>query len=316
MSLDKNLPSSLLVLTSVFRLTESVLESSSKERTEEEILQRTLSTLPPVGVSFKVQSGAAAKERELEYVLHQQQLIEEEERQRKAMAEKEQKEMEQIIMDEPPAAGAGAAASGDRAEEAAAPAAKRMSSEMDAKLRLEEQKQLAEVAQALAVLASSSAVCNERAELMVLVQREIDAYNSRYAPGSQLLFDARGGSGHVAGVREEQDAGAGPEMALSMKVDSMLSTLNDELSQVEDKIGQKINVLDADGDGRVTPEEISGALATLRNKLDDRLVREAIFDRLNLDTEGTVRVEQVLASLREKTAEIDAEIDEEIMRAK
>merc|ERR1719230_1565444 len=121
---------------------------------------------------------------------------------------------------------------------------------------------------------------------MVLVQREIDAYNSRYAPGSQLLFDARGGSGYVAGVREEQDAGAGPEMALSMKVDSMLSTLNDELSQVEDKIGQKINVLDADGDGRVTPEEISGALATLRNKLDDRLVREAIFDRLNPDTEG------------------------------
>ena len=98
-----------------------------------------------------------------------------------------------------------------------------------------------------------------------------------------------------------------------MKVESMLSALNDELSQVEEKIGKNIKVLDADGDGRVTPEEISSALSTLKNKLDDNLVREAIFDRLNLDTEGTVRVEQVLDSLRKTT---EMEVDDEIMRAK
>ena len=286
MTLKQNLPSSLLILTRVIRLMES---GPKKEKTEEEYMQQTLAELEPVDVSINVQSGATAKERELELVLHQQQLIEEEEKRRVAMAAEEQRRIVEVGEDVAKTE-RGTAAAPDVAE----------------KRRLEEQQELEEVAQALSVLASSSAVSNERAELMALLQKEIDAYNSRYSPdpGSRLMFDVRGGSGYVEDdVNEVTDSG--PEMALSKKVDSMLSAINVELSAVEKKIGKNIRVLDSDGDGRVTPDEIVDALATLKKKMDDRLVREAIFDRLNLDTEGTVHVDSLLASMRARSKSSD-----------
>ena len=280
LSLKQNLPSSLLVLTRAIRLTESIL---TKEKTEEEYIQQTLASLPPIGVNFDLEGGAEEKEKELEYILQQQQLIEDEEKQRLVIEQKEKEQRQRIL----------------EGEELRVEKERIVSNEMDAKLRLENQRELEEIAQALSVLASTSAVSNERAELMGLVQKEIDAYNSRSSPdpGSQLMFDVKGGSGYVEEVKETKDNG--PEMALSSRVDRMLSALNDELNLVEEKIGQNIHILDSDDDGRVTPEEISKALDILKKK-DDRVIREAIFGSLNLDTEGTIQIDTFLESLRSK----------------
>ncbi|KAJ6726808.1 LEUCINE ZIPPER-EF-HAND CONTAINING TRANSMEMBRANE PROTEIN [Salix purpurea] len=254
LSLNRSVPSSLLILSRAFSI-------SGKVRPEEAV-QATLSSLPDevvdtVGVTaLPSEDSVSERRRKLEYLEMQEELIKEEE---------EEEEEEQAKMKE------SAGSQKDVAlEEMSIPTAREAREQAKAKT-LEKHEQLCELSRALAVLASASSVSREREEFLCLVKKEIDLYNN--------MVDKEGTEGEeeakkaYRAAREESDHAAETAIsdkvssALINRVDVMLQKLEKEIDDVDAKIGDRWRLLDRDYDGKVTPEEVASAAMYLKDHL-------------------------------------------------
>ncbi|XP_061986656.1 uncharacterized protein LOC133705456 isoform X2 [Populus nigra] len=277
LSLNRSVPSSLLILSRAFSI-------SGKVRPEEAV-QATLSSLPDevvdtVGVTaLPSEDSVSERRRKLEYLEMQEELIKEEE-------EEEQAKMKESISSQKDVA----------LEEMSIPTARDAREQAKAKT-LEKHEQLCELSRALAVLASASSVSREREEFLRLVKKEIDLYNN--------MVDKEGTKGEeeakkaYKAAREDSDHAAETAIsdkissALINRVDAMLQKLEKEIDDVDAKIGDRWRLLDRDYDGKVTPEEVASAAMYLKDHLGKEGIQELISN-LSKDREGKILVEDIV----------------------
>nr|APR63750.1 calcium-binding EF hand family protein [Populus tomentosa] len=280
LSLNRSVPSSLLILSRAFSI-------SGKVRPEEAV-QATLSSLPDevvdtVGVTaLPSEDSVSERRRKLEYLEMQEELIKEEEEEE----EEEQAKMKESVGSQKDVA----------LEEMSIPTARDAREQAKAKT-LEKHEQLCELSRALAVLASASSVSREREEFLRLVKKEIDLYNN--------MVDKEGTEGEeeakkaYKAAREESDQAAETAIsdkissALINRVDAMLQKLEKEIDDVDAKIGDRWRLLDRDYDGKVTPEEVASAAMYLKDHLGKEGIQELISN-LSKDREGKILVEDIV----------------------
>ncbi|XP_075661579.1 uncharacterized protein LOC142631316 [Castanea sativa] len=232
LSLNHSLPSSLLILSRAFVV-------SGKLKLEE-APQATISSLPDevtdtVGVTaLPSEDSVSGRRRKLEYLEMQEELIKEEEEKEEegqARMKKSKASQEDLALKE---------MTGPTAREAHEQARERT---------LEKQEHLCELSRALAVLASASffqSVSRERGEFLSLVNKEIELYNSMVeketTDGEKDVMKAYRAA---AAAREESvnadEVAEGEEVssALIERVDVMLQNLEQEIDDVDAKIGDR-----------------------------------------------------------------------------
>ncbi|CAM0904011.1 unnamed protein product [Alopecurus aequalis] len=291
LSLNRSVPSSLLILSRAFTV--------SGNMKPEEAVVATLSSLPDevvdtVGTVLPSEDSVSERKRKLEFLEMQEELIKEE--------EKKQDKEEKAKLDETQATEEDLAL-----KEMTEPTARE---EEELKKSKEHDKDhLCNISQALAVLASASSVTKERQEFLSLVNKEIELYNTmREKEGTEDEEEARRAY-RVA--REESDhaaevvAGEKVSSALIEKVDAMLQKLEKEIDDVDARIGNRWQLLDRDRDGKVTPEEVAAAADYLKDTIGKDAGVQELISNLSKDREGNILVEDIkkLASQTEERNE-------------
>lgn len=262
LSLNRNLPSSLLLLSRAFIFT----HSASRPTQVMDAVKETIGTFDDEVVSdmqVNLEDEKTEAEKKLEYIRQQEELIAEEEVQMK-----EHKEMEMCKMEE----------------------------DLAAKKAF----QLKKVFSALAVLASASTVSDERQAFVKIVDKGIRAYQSKLAEkaGAQLLFSGGRLIEHRP-AEEPEDPDESAAQSLSKKVSGMLHRLDKELDSVEQKVQTTMKIVDKDDDGLVTRDEILGALGFLREELGEEDLQNLIerLDATATDHSDQIDFGKLLATL-------------------
>ncbi|CAL4893862.1 unnamed protein product [Urochloa decumbens] len=300
LSLNHAMPSSLLILSRAFTV-------SGRMKPEEAVVA-TLSSLPDevvdtVGTVLPSEDSVSERRRKLEFLEMQEELIKEEEKKKEKEEKAKQKKEEEAKLKEQEAA------EEDLALKEMTDATAR---EELRKAKEHDKEKLCNISRALAVLASASSVSKERQEFLSLVNKEIELYNSMLekegAEGEEeakkAYFAAREEPDHDAEVAEEENVSS----ALIEKVDAMLHELEKEIDHVDEQIGNRLQLLDRDHDGKVTPEEVAAAAAYLKDTIGKEGVQELISN-LSKDKEGKILVEDIvrLASQTEEPNEEEEE---------
>ncbi|CAA2998749.1 LETM1 and EF-hand domain-containing 1, mitochondrial-like [Olea europaea subsp. europaea] len=290
LSLNHSVPSSLLILSRAF--------SVSGKVKPEEAVQATLSSLPDevvdtVGVTaLPSEDSVSERRRKLEFLEMQEELIKEEE---------EKEEEEQARLKE------SASRQKDVALEEMMTATAKEAKERESEKSLDKQEQLCELSRALAVLASASSVSREREEFLRLVNKEVELYNSivekEGTDGEEEARKAYKAAREDSGRADEQAAGDKVSSALIDRVDAMLQKLEQEIDDVDAKIGDRWRLLDRDYDGKVTPEEVASAAMYLKDTLDKEGIQELIGN-LSKDREGKILVEDII-KLANQTEDVE-----------
>ncbi|KAL9270602.1 Mitochondrial proton/calcium exchanger protein-like protein [Drosera capensis] len=282
LSLNRSLPSSLLILSRAFNI-------SGKVRPEEAV-QATISSLPDEVVdtvqvtSLPSEDSVAERRRKLEFLEMQEEMIKEEEEKEEEL----QAKLKETVTSEKDIA---LEEMKDTSREAETP---------------EKEDQLCDLSRALAVLASASSVSREREEFLRLVKKEIELYNS--------MVDKEGEGEAVAekayrAAREEVDDQAVEtppadkvSSALIDRVDAMLHDLEKEIDAVDTQIGDRFRLLDRDYDGKVTPDEVAAAANYLKDTLGKDGIQELI-SKLAKDKDGKILVEDLVRFASQKEDE-------------
>lgn len=147
-------------------------------------------------------------------------------------------------------------------------------SEEEKSLRAAEAKQarLRAVSRALAALASSSGVAVERDVFMGLVTREVDRLENSLDERGTLTFSKRGLERHVASSHATDAARA----RLSDRLLSLLERVEKDLDDADAHIGSKLHVLDVDGDGVISREELAQAMGLLSKQVGEDELRQLL----------------------------------------
>ncbi|CAN6337437.1 unnamed protein product [Urochloa humidicola] len=300
LSLNHAMPSSLLILSRAFTV-------SGRMKPEEAVVA-TLSSLPDevvdtVGTVLPSEDSVSERRRKLEFLEMQEELIKEEEKKKEKEEKAKQKKEEEAKLKEQEAA------EEDLALKEMTDATAR---EELRKAKEHDKEKLCNISRALAVLASASSVSEERQEFLSLVNKEIELYNSMLekegAEGEEeakkAYFAAREEPDHDAEVTAEENVSS----ALIEKVDAMLQELEKEIDDVDEQIGNRLQLLDRDHDGKVTPEEVAAAAAYLKDTIGKEGVQELISN-LSKDKEGKILVEDIVR-LASQTEEHNEEEEE------
>lgn len=248
-SLNRSLPSSLLLLSRAFTVTSPVGQPSSVDVSS---IRETLSTMPEEVVEdvelFATSSAdkSDAYERKLELLEREEELIREE----------QECEMDLNLpamsttgsAAEKAATAAAAAVVKEAAASSLADVLDRESAEEKSfKAAAAKQAKMQKILNALAALASSSGVISEREAFMDLVENEIARLQASMGnQGTGMVFTK--GQLNVDRSRIEEALG---QRRLEDRVTNILKRVEKELDMVESKIGNKFRVLDVDNDGVV-----------------------------------------------------------------
>uniref|UniRef100_A0ACD5YVV5 Uncharacterized protein n=2 Tax=Avena sativa TaxID=4498 RepID=A0ACD5YVV5_AVESA len=303
LSLNHAMPSSLLILSRAFTV-------SGKMKPEEAVVA-TLSSLPDevvdtVGTVLPSEDSVSERRRKLEFLEMQEELIKEEEKKQEKEEKAKQKKEEMAKLKEQEAVEEDLAL-----KEMTEPTAREEEELREGKQH--DKEHLCNISRALAVLASASSVSKERQEFLSLVNQEIGLYNSMLEKeGTEGEEEAK--KAYMAAREESDDADevAAEEKvssALIEKVDAMLQGLEKEIDDVDAQIGNRWQLLDRDHDGKVTPEEVAGAAAYLKDTIGKEGIQELISS-LSKDKDGKIRVEDIV-KLGSQTEENNEDQEEE-----
>jgi LETM1 and EF-hand domain-containing protein 1 len=276
LSLDKNIPSSLLILSRALTYTSSTVDS-------EEAIKMALSSLPD-DVVDEVSLNAPSREvtdinlRKYESLKRQEKLIQEEEESKKKKKEKEEekKKAAAIATTEAMVSAVPADLSKQTTtstpEVAAAPAVtpekeKQQAAEEDEKHE-EKKVFLRNINEVIATLATESSVDKEREELNNLINAHIETI------------------GQTSNFTEESIIKLN---RLNNKIGALIDKLGDDIDEVDHEIGSELKLLDKDNDGQITVQELADALQLLKDKPNDEMLQE-IIDSLDRDNDGKVRL--------------------------
>ncbi|KAI8555993.1 hypothetical protein RHMOL_Rhmol05G0218300 [Rhododendron molle] len=299
LSLNRSVPSSLLILSRAFTVPGKVKP--------EEAVQATLSSLPDevvdtVGVTaLPSEDSVSERRRKLEFLEMQEELIKVglsfhvpralrsciTVRTYELQEEEEKEGVEQTRMKE------SAGRQKDVALEEMINATAKEAQDQAKSKSLDKQEQLSELSRALAVLASASSVSMEREEFLRLVKKEIELYNSMVEKDGHKGEEEAKKAYRAASEDGDHAVDDGVSSALIDRVDAMLQKLEKEIDDVDAKIGDRWRLLDRDYDGKVTPEEVASAAMYLKDTLGKEGLQELISS-LSKDREGKIRVEDIV----------------------
>lgn len=293
LSLNQNLPSSLLLLSRAFTILHAGRGAESKTVTQQALddMQETITSLPDEVMedlefaSRSEKTRAEQLQQRFDYFQREQAMIQEE-LEDLAVTDKALLEMRSAtVADQRPKDGKELAAEFPTINE-----------ELADRVLQAQTRKMKGVQTALAVLSSSSSVSVERAQFLRLAEKEILKYNelaTRRVP--QLLFRA----GKIENNRDvqaaEKDAATS---ALSNRVNTLLVSLEKELDDVECKLGQKLKMIDTDNDGVIGTEEVRLALTFLKETLGEDELR-SLLERLDSDMDGKISIGDLLSLLEE-----------------
>ncbi|CAL8464272.1 g3807 [Coccomyxa elongata] len=280
LSLNRALPSSLLLLSRAFTVTQPL--ESPREDAPYESLKETISSLPNKVIAEVTldRDGDDDYARKLDQLRREEELIVEENKEAAALLQADipiiqpgQNAQEEL------SAAAAAAVVREAAASAVMDVLEGESAEEKAcKLAAAKEERMRKVISALAMLASSSGVSSERSAFMDLVRNEIDRLNGEIsARGALTLMFQRGN------IKVEKPAVVKEvigQKRLADKVTGILERIEKELDTVDTKIGEAMHILDTDNDGMVTQEELQTAMGFLKEQLGEDELR-ALLDRLN-----------------------------------
>ncbi|KAF9246111.1 LETM1-like protein-domain-containing protein [Melanogaster broomeanus] len=140
--------------------------------------------------------------------------------------------------------------------------------------------QLKELAEALAIMSARSSVLKERKELRALMEENLQA---------------------------EEDPKS-PSGALTKRIRTMLTKIDSQLQEYDARVGNSLQTISADAQGRISVQDLEKALAVIKHRPDDE-VGQAVIQKLDVDKDGFVEIEHVLGLVREEGLGI--EVDDE-----
>ncbi|KAI5124525.1 hypothetical protein M0805_003049 [Coniferiporia weirii] len=234
----------------------------SEENFTVKSLESVLSSLPDNLLNeaeLEVDSDKASYKQKLEVLQQQEELIEDEEEQ-------------EIKEEEARRAKREAEEKVKREEETRMAESLLPESELRAAAEAEEEdarmttEQLAELAEALSILSAKSSVLKERDELRALM---------------------------------EENMSADEETPLVKRVRSMITKIDAQLSDYDAKVGNSLQMISCDPQGRISVGDLQKALAVIKHKPDED-VGHAVIQKLDVDKDGFVELEHVLGLVREE----------------
>ncbi|TDL27427.1 LETM1-domain-containing protein [Rickenella mellea] len=140
--------------------------------------------------------------------------------------------------------------------------------EEDARMTTE---QLAELGEALSILSAKSSVIKERDELRGLMEENLSS---------------------------EEDAKL-PTTPLVKRIRVMLTKIDSQLSEYDERVGNSLQLISCDPQGRISVQDLEKALAVIKHKPDEE-VGHAVIKKLDVDKDGFVELEHVLGLVREE----------------
>jgi len=340
LSLKHKLPSTLLLLSRAFVITAESPTADSKSKVLEDITV-TLASLPEdvitsaavdEGLATQTESNREDYTKRMEFLAREEEIIAEEAKETKAVAEeakeakkeakKEAAETMKVTSEIDTAAAemvdVTSAASMMQSTETAAPADEDAESlrKQEQAIKEEEKatyareqraKRVAQLSRLLTMISDTSSVSVERAELMMLVKKGVEAYSDRVEAArcarediasDQVAIDA------IAAVKDDAEARLSNDLAdqVSARVDKLLQSACEDIEEVEKRIGDKLRVLDTNCDGMITMQE----LMKVREVLGSDQISEADeVDLVNIlssliRADGTIAVED----LRKLTSDV------------
>jgi LETM1 and EF-hand domain-containing protein 1 len=292
-SLNRSLPSSLLLLSRAFTVT-APMGAGQKGRGAPAVadvtsLRETLSSLPDEAVEdvelFSTPQEADdihGYERKLDILEREEEMIkEEEEAAAVAVASELPITAGKATAQELAATAAAAAVVREAAASSFADLLEGESQEeRAAKEAVAKEERMRQVLRALAALSSSSGVTTEREAFMDLVEKEIDRLNETLGSTgrARMVFT----KGHLAVDRERLEQALG-QKRLEERVSGILKRVEKELDDADQKIGSKLRVLDMDNDGVISMEELHTAMTFLRQQMGEEELR-AMLEALNAES--------------------------------
>jgi LETM1 and EF-hand domain-containing protein 1 len=288
LSLNRALPSSLLLLSRAFTMTQPMeVTTPEGKATEYDSLKDALSSLPNKAIaeaSMEAKPDEADKareyERKLEQLRREEELIREEELEAEALLKSDTP----VVRDgqTAPEMAAAAAAAAVVREAAASAMMDVMEGESEeekmSRLASAKEEKMRKVISALAVLASGSGVSSERDAFMGLVKDEIERLNGEMSTRGSVSMVFHQGGVTVDRPKELQEIV--PQKRLADKVSGILTRIEHELDVVDEKIGERMHILDLDNDGLISREELETAMGFLREQLGEDELR-MLLDKLN-----------------------------------
>ncbi|KAJ3509215.1 hypothetical protein NMY22_g16367 [Coprinellus aureogranulatus] len=130
---------------------------------------------------------------------------------------------------------------------------------------------LKQLCDALVILSSKSSVLKERDELRALMEENLQA---------------------------EEDPKS-PSGALTKRIRSMLTKIDTQLQEYDNKVGSSLQMISADAQGRISARDLAKALSVIRHRPDDE-VSKAVIQKLDVDKDGFVELEHVLGLVKEE----------------
>lgn len=79
----------------------------------------------------------------------------------------------------------------------------------------------------------------------------------------------------------------------------MLTKIDIQLSDYDAKVGNSLQMISCDPQGRISVEDLQRALAVIKHKPDEE-VGHAVIKKLDVDKDGFVELEHVLGLVREE----------------
>jgi len=299
-SLNRSLPSSLLLLSRISTFTVSSSGAKASKRSESKTkmdvssidsIRETLSTMSEDVVEDVELFATSSADRSEEY----EKKIELLEREEELIREEEELVLDVSLPDvhtaddihsrtarEKAATAAAAAVVKEAAMSSFADVLDRESAEeREFKAAAAKEVKMQKVVNAIAALASSSGVISEREAFMDLVEKEIERLQSSLGnKGAGMVFTK--GQLNVDRGRIEEALG---QTRLEDRIGSILKRVERDLDDVEKKIGDKFKLLDTDNDGIISQEELQLALGFLKEQLGEEEVASLMEE---LAEEGAV----------------------------
>jgi len=79
----------------------------------------------------------------------------------------------------------------------------------------------------------------------------------------------------------------------------MLTKIDQQLQEYDSRVGNSLQMISADAQGRISVQDLEKALAVIKHKPVDE-VGQAIVQKLDADQDGFVELEHVLGLVREE----------------
>jgi LETM1 and EF-hand domain-containing protein 1 len=79
----------------------------------------------------------------------------------------------------------------------------------------------------------------------------------------------------------------------------MLTKIDSQIEEFDSRVGNSLQMISADPQGRISIKDLTKALAVIKHKPDDD-VGQAVIQKLDVDQDGFVELEHVLGLVREE----------------